>query len=126
MKIIINNEREREVVELFSEFIADWIDAKELQKIIIHADYEFQAHEIELISNGFRSAQLVVDEKERSIGLESENITGICKFCGEQWQGVEDVSEVDIEEYEGYENSETWHLDCFELVELNNGQEEAE
>ena len=126
MKIILNNEREREVMELFSEFIAEWIDAKELQKIIAHADYEFQAHEIELISNGFQSAQLAVDKKEHSIGLESGNITGICKFCGEQWQGVDDVGEVDIEEYEHYENSESWHLECFELVELNSGQEEEE
>lgn len=82
MKIILNNEREREVMELFSEFIAEWIDAKELQKIIAHADYEFQAHEIELISNGFQSMRLAVDKKESSIWLESENITGICKFCG--------------------------------------------
>ena len=126
MKITLNNEREREVMELFSEFIAEWIYAKELQKIIAHADYEFQAHEIELISNGFRSVKLDVDKKERSIGLESENITGICKFCGEQWQGVDDVGEVDIEEYEHYENSESWHLECFELVELNSGQEEEE
>lgn len=115
MKIILNSEREYEVMELFSEFIAEWIDAKELQKIIAHADYEFQAHEIELISNGFRSAQLAVDKKEPSIELESENITGICKFCGKQWQGINDVDAVDIEEYERYENSETWHIDCFKL-----------
>lgn len=115
MQIIVNNEREREVMELFSEFIADWIDAKEMKKIIAHADYEFQAHEIELISNGFHSMRLAVDKKERSIGLESGNIAGICKFCGEQWQGVDDVGEVDIEEYERYENSEAWHIDCFKL-----------
>lgn len=115
MEIIVNNEREREVMELFSEFIADWIDAKEMQKIIAHADYEFQAHEIELISSGFQSMRLAVDKKEPNIWLESENITGICKFCGESWQGIDDVGVVDIEEYERYENSETWHIDCFKL-----------
>lgn len=115
MKIILNNEREREVMELFAEFIAEWIDAKEMQKIIAHADYEFQVHEIELISNGFQSMRLAVDKKEPSIWLESENITGICKFCGKSCQGIDDVGVVDIEEYERYENSETWHLDCFKL-----------
>lgn len=121
MKITVNNKREKEIIETFTEFVADWIESKEMQGMITHADYEFQAHEIELISNGFRSMRLAVDKKEPSIWLESENITGICKYCGEQWQGVEDESELNIMDYEHFLNSdESYHMKCHEKQKEEN------
>ena len=129
MKIIVNSEREREIIESFSEFLADWIDSKEMEKLLKHADYDFEPHELDLLRTGFWEVNHKVDEKEFPIYLQSENLSGECKYCGGQWRGIEDEFEVTVEDYERYLKSEkeySYHAECLrERTCVNCGNDDT-
>lgn len=121
MKIIVNNKREKEVIEMFAEFVADWIDSNEALALFQKAEYNLEAHELELIQLAFNRCNIQVDDGVKPIFLPSDNIIGFCKYCGEQWQGIEDESELNIMDYEHFLNSdESYHMECHEKQKEEN------
>jgi len=129
MRIIVNSEREKEIVELFSEVLADWIDSNEMKELLKRAECEFEPHELDLLHTGFQQVNHKVDEKEYPIYLHSENLSGKCIYCGGQWRGIEDEIEVDIEDYERYLKSEkeySYHAECLrERTCVNCGNDDT-
>lgn len=129
MRITVNNEREKKIIELFSEFLADWTDSDKMKELLKHAGYEFESHELDLLHTGFRQVNHKVDEKEYPIYLHSENLSGECKYCGGQWRGIEDENEVTIEDYERFlklEKEEGYHAECLrERTCVNCGNDDT-
>lgn len=115
MKILVNNEREKELFEKFTEFLSDYAESEEMRELMGNADYLFDAHEIDFLQTGFWQSTIVVDEKVWDIMVPADNLTGTCKYCDGQWQGIEDVSEVNIHDYEQFLNPEkenSYHAEC--------------
>lgn len=129
MKIIVNSEREKEIIELFTDFLADWTDDKKMGELLKHAEYEFESHELELIQLAFHQVNPKVDEKEYPIYLQADDLSGECKYCGGQWIGVENESVVNIDEYERFLNSskeDSYHAECYREITCNScGNDEA-
>lgn len=121
MKIVVNNKREKEIIETFTDFLSDWIDSSEMLNLVQRAEYVLEDHELELIQLAFNRCNIQVDGDAKSIYLPSDNIVGFCKYCGEQWQGVEDESELNIMDYEHLLNSdESYHVECHEKQKEEN------
>lgn len=115
MQIIVNSKREQEIITLFTEFVSDWFDSNQMKDILKHAGYEFKPHELELIQTGVYYANIKVDKKEHPVYLQSDNLTGQCKYCGGLWQGIEDEHEVEVGEYERLLFSppeDSYHAEC--------------
>lgn len=129
MKIIVNSEREKEIIDKFTDFLADWTDGDKMEELLKHAGYEFESHELDLIQLAFHQVNPEVDEKEYPIYLQSDNLYGECKYCGGQWHGIEDVSVVTVDEYEHFlnlEKEEGYHAECLrERTCVNCGNDDT-
>lgn len=115
MRILVNNERERELLEEFIDFLSDYMDSKEMQNILEKSDYSFKGHEIDFLQAGVQRSSIEVDEKVWSTIISSDNLSGTCRYCNEQWQGIEDECEVNIYDYERFlslEVDESHHAEC--------------
>lgn len=116
MKAIVNNNREKEVFEVFFEFLSEWVvDSPDMKKLIERAGFEFKEHELETIQIALSQSIIIADEKEYPIYLQADNLNGKCLYCGEQWQGIEDEDEITLEEYEYYlkqTKEEGYHVNC--------------
>lgn len=120
MNISINNEREKELFEKFIDFLSDNVDSKEMQYLIKESGYSFEDHEIDFIQTGLNQSVMKVDEKIWSVMIPSDNLFGTCKYCGEQWQGVEDEHDVNIYDYERFlhlEKDESYHAECYRMIQ---------
>src|SRR5699024_7755600 len=106
MKVLVNNEREKELFEKFTEFLSDYVDSKELRELMKNSGYLFEDHEIDFLETGLNYTAIATDKTVWDITISSDNLTGTCKYCGGQWQGIEDVSEVNIHDYERFLNLE--------------------
>lgn len=129
MKIIVNGEREKEIIEMFTDFLADWIYDEKMGELLKHAGYEFELHELDLIQEAFHQVNPKVDEKEYPIYLQSDDLSGECKYCGGQWRGIEDMSVVTVDEYERNLNlpkEKGYHAECYREITCNScGNDEA-
>lgn len=123
MRIVANNERERELFEKFVDFISDYIDSKEMQSLIETSVYSFEDHEIDFLQTGFYQSTIEVDKEIWEIMSPSDNLFGICKYCNKQWNGVEDERELNIYDYERFLNlgqEDSYHAECLRMNECVN------
>lgn len=120
MKIIVNSEREKEIIEQFTDFLADWIYDEKMGELLKQDGHDdFKPHELDLIQEAFHQVNPKVDEKEYPIYLQSDDLSGECKYCGGQWRGIEDMSVVTVDEYERNLNlpkEEGYHAECYREI----------
>lgn len=128
MKISVSNEREGELFDKFIEFLSDYIDSKEMQALLEISDYSFEDHEIDFLQTGLHQSVIKVDEKVWEITRPSDNLSGICRYCNTEWQGIEDEHEVNIYDYERFlnlEKEDSYHAECLRMNQcVNCGSDE--
>ena len=82
-----------------------------------------------MIQLAFHQVNPKVDEKEYPVYLQTWDLKGVCKYCGEQWQGVEDEYEFDVVEYErnlSLSKEDSYHAECYREITCNScGNDEA-
>lgn len=123
MKILVNNEREKELFQEFVTFLSDYADSEEMIELMKKANYSFESHEIDFLQTGLWQSTVTIDKKVWDITIPSDNLTGICRYCGGEWHGIEDVSEVDIYEYERFLNldkEDSYHAECLRENQCTN------
>lgn len=120
MKIVVANESEKKLLEKLIEEFHECDIADEIHKITFDCDplHCFTEDEATIINYAFDQCKVVIDEKEKDILLEEDDmITGTCKFCGVQTTGMSDDC-YDAISYEDYlklmspEEQEKWT--CYE------------
>lgn len=102
MKIIVANESEKLLIEKFIEEFRECDMADELHEVSSECDPHdcFHSDEATIINYALDQCRVIVDEKEKDIYLEEDDlITGICKFCGEQTNGMSDYDDITYEHY---------------------------
>ena len=115
MIISVNNEREKELFDNFMFFISEYIDSDEMKQLMVKEGHEFKEHEIDFLQTGLHEATIKVDKSVWDIVMDSDNLTGVCKYCGEEWRGIDNENVLPIEEYERFLNLDkenSYHAEC--------------
>jgi len=102
MRIVVNNEQERELVKRFLRMTYDNDLFNELERINIENDvHDLDSAEYQVLEWAFNLAKITIDKTEREMELdETDCITGFCRVCECQTEGMGDChDDVTYSEY---------------------------
>lgn len=121
MKIIVANDQEKQFIDKFVKELIEFDIAQELHDVSSEYDGDFGADEVRIIEWALKQARIEIDLEASNIMLEDDSlITGICRFCGKQTQGMEDYEEKTYAEYVhmmSEEQQKKWQCyDCYMRV----------
>ena len=114
MKIIVNNEREKELLQRFIEMlnedtisiIEEFDHSHSLDEVYLSADdYDF-------IRDGFNCCDVVDDSKEKQLYIEHHNIVGVCSICNSDTSGTIDGNDISYWEWLDMCNSDKSEWKC--------------
>jgi hypothetical protein len=103
MKILVNNDKEKELVKRFLIAMRelDGIDGiVELdEKTADGDDLYFQADDRLFLEDAINNAKVEVNEKVYPLCVEHYHVTGTCVDCGTQTEGTVDGEDISYEDY---------------------------
>ena len=115
MKIIVNNEREKELllkfIEALDEQMLDTMQYEDEKYARENDDTQYlDSDDYDFLKDGFYNCKIEVDNSVRELCIEHWNITGICTVCGCETTGTIDGE--DIGYYEWLEMQNKSNLEC--------------
>lgn len=125
MKIIVNNEKEQALIKKFIKEFRECDIAHEIHRISCEDEplAGLGSDEATIIDFAFDQCRIVVDEQEKSILLEEDDmVTGTCVVCGTKTHGMSDCyDDITYEQYidmMSSEEQEKWLCEeCFQEKE---------
>lgn len=98
MKIIVNNEAEKDLVKKLLKTMRDYDILNDFREYENSAAAVFTDGEISFLEEALDS-RILVDGKERQLYAEHDIVTGICSVCGTVTEGIEDREDIGYSEY---------------------------
>lgn len=122
MKIIVNNEAEKRLIQDFADGLSsgllDFVEIED-HRGAEGSSYEpfLTSDEYRFLNNGLMNVTVEIDTKEWQLEAEGDIVTGNCVVCGAFTEGIIDGGDVGFEEYERLTNKEerdSWKCEtCF-------------
>lgn len=122
MVILVNNEKEKGLLEYFCDYLGDCgLDILEEKDEEIGKD--FSSEDYRFLSNEFVSPKILVDPKVYPLTTQDDVCIGHCATCGQYIQGTIDGGDVTYEEYlehkEKDDNGQLYCEDCWNKADIH-------
>jgi hypothetical protein len=102
MKIIVNNEYEKKLINTFLEMLheemLDTIKMKD-EELASSMDSYLDPDDYDFLVDGIYHAIVTVSDAVRPMTIEPHNIMGVCASCGKQTSGTIDGMDIDYADF---------------------------